>query len=44
MLVSETLPNLLCAAAPLFSPENTIKIVHFDPVLRGIVMDEKGVT
>ena len=26
-------PNLLCAAAPLSSPENTIKIVHFDPVL-----------
>ena len=29
-------PNLLCAAAPLSSPENTIKIVHFDPVLPGI--------
>ena len=28
-------PNLLCAAAPLFSPENTIKIVRFDPVLPG---------
>ena len=28
-------PNLLCAAAPLSSPENTIKIVHFDPVLPG---------
>ena len=29
-------PNLLCAAAPLSSPENTIKIVHFDPVLPGM--------
>ena len=29
-------PNLLCAAAPLSSPENTIKIVHFDPVLPGL--------
>ena len=28
-------PNLLCAAAPLSSPENTIKIVYFDPVLPG---------
>ena len=28
-------PNLWCAAAPLSSPENTIKIVHFDPVLPG---------
>ena len=28
-------PNLLFAAAPLSSPENTIKIVHFDSVLPG---------
>ena len=28
-------PNLFFAAAPLSSPENTIKIVHLDPVLPG---------
>ena len=32
MLMSETLPTC-CAAAPLSSPENTIKIAHFDPIL-----------
>ena len=29
--------NLLCAAAPLSSPENTIKIAHFGPVLPGML-------
>ena len=31
--------NLLFAAVPLSSPENTIKIVHFDPVLPGTYMN-----
>ena len=33
-------PNLLFAAAPLSSPENTMKIAHFDPILPGSIRPE----